>query len=320
MKSELTKSEYPKLICKFTLFFGIIFILGSMFAVPYLYIQEKNYIPETSIINDNPDDILNSLFIFAYILILTGLILIFAKRFSIGWLIAILDSFLIFFTFALLFSYLLTFILYAFGIPNYFAILLALALVFLRRLIPKNKMIKNIVAIGAISIVGVLLGAALGIYPMILLLIILSIYDLVAVFKTKHMITLAKTFEKENTSFSLTLLAQIKKKAKNLASRVKKTVKRKTSISKGKNLAKQEVEIPNSDKKTFELGTGDLVLPLAFFVTILKYSTINKAVLCVFAAYLGLALTIRYSYYTKKPMPALPFQSLLMIIAYFLPF
>ena len=275
------KKEFYHLWKKFTIFFVFIFFFGFLFANAYISEIKSGEIKETSLINDNPNDFSNAFFIIIYILFITALILFLSRKFSLRWLIVLLEIFLLFISVFLLLS------LFIGASAFYFAFLFVL----LRRILPENTLLKNIGAMASISVVGVFLGVSLGIGPMLLLLIALAIYDLIAVFKTKHMVSLAKIFKKENSAFTLTLLA-------NLTNKLKK-----------------QNPLP---KKTFELGSGDLVIPLAFSVSLLKNNLPNKAFLIPVFAYIGISLTIWFALKYKKPLPALPLQTLLMLLAFLL--
>ena len=121
-----------------------------------------------------------------------------------------------------------------------------------------------------------------------MLLVLLSVYDYVAVFKTKHMVTLAKSVTKKNLSFTYAL--------------------------------------PTKEHQ-FELGTGDLVMPLVFATSVLASTKplypfpqyLVPPTLILLASLTGLILTISYlSKRIGKALPALPPQTALMIAAFFL--
>src|SRR3989338_4603794 len=108
-----------------------------------------------------------------------------------------------------------------------FAILLTAS----RIVLSENLLLRNAASIIAIIGAGALLGVSLGVVPVIVFVILLSAYDFIAVFKTKHMVTLAKAMTKKNLAFTIAL--------------------------------------PTKEHK-FELGTGDLVVPLVFASAVLQ--------------------------------------------------
>ncbi|MDD5111485.1 MAG: presenilin family intramembrane aspartyl protease, partial [Candidatus Altiarchaeota archaeon] len=114
---------------------------------------------------------------------------------------------------------------------------------------------------------GALLGASLSIIPSIILLIILSIYDLIAVFWTKHMVTLA-----ENAKGKLPFMFIIPHKG-----------------------------------KTVGLGTGDLAIPLVFTASVLKDYTLASALATSAGGLIGLLTLFLYIQKRKRiTLPALP--------------
>src|SRR3989344_7206413 len=163
---------------------------------------------------------------------------------------------------------------------------LALLLVLSRILLSKNVFLRNVSSIVAAAGGGALVGASLGVVPVIVFLVLLSIYDFIAVFKTKHMVTLAKGITKKNLSFTYAL--------------------------------------PTKEHQ-FELGTGDMVIPLAFAASVLgatsktipePYNFIPSIAILI-ASLAGLIITLNYaSLKTGRALPALPLQTILMLIAF----
>jgi presenilin-like A22 family membrane protease len=258
---------------------GVIFLLTQalgLFVGSHLI---QNEIHARGIISDDPEDVANSVGLFFYILFFTALLLIvikFFKKFS-GILLRAIETVAVFAASLIVFS--------AFS-DSVIIFVPALALVFLRLFYSKNILIRNISTVIAVSGAGALLGVSLGVLPVLVFIIILSVYDFVAVFKTKHMITLAKEISSKNLSFMYA--------------------------------------IP-SHERTFELGAGDLVVPLVFAVSVLsKYSETSSFPMNFFpslailvASFAGLLFTIHYC--AKNPgkgLPALPLQTALMISAF----
>ena len=114
------------------------------------------------------------------------------------------------------------------------ALILPLAIVIARFVFRKNIWLRNLASILAAAGAGPLIGYNFGIIPVALFLVILAGYDIIAVFYTKHMVTLAKSITKKNLAFTFAL--------------------------------------PTTDHQ-FELGTGDMVIPLVFAVSVLTETT-----------------------------------------------
>lgn len=203
-------------------------------------------------------------FVFAYILVATGVILL-VIRFWPAFL-KVMEVLAILFSTEIFFEVLFLDIVPA-DTGFQAAILLALAITALR-VLKRNILTQNTAMLLSIMGVGSLLGASLGIVPATVLLGLLAAYDVVAVFKTKHMVTMAKEITKQNLAFTLA--------------------------------------IPTK-KHVFQLGGGDLVLPLIFTVSVLREAGLASALITMTCSMLG--LLVLFSYLVSKPgraWPALP--------------
>ncbi len=264
------------LIAQLAGYFLIVNLLG-LFVGHYLILQDV----QPTIINDDPNDIVNSFGLLGYMLVGTIIILVAIKFFPdkvLYWFLKGLESM------ALLFSTIIVMIAF---LPEEYAIFLAFVIIVIRIFFPQYLIWRNISSTLATVGVGALLGASIGVWPVIVFLILLAVYDYIAVFQTKHMVTMAKAVAKKNLSFTFAL--------------------------------------PTS-KHQFELGTGDLVMPLVFSVAILGESLSAgwvwpHAVIPSFgilvASFAGLAFTLDYgSKNVGKALPALPLQVGLMLLMY----
>ncbi|MDO8656389.1 MAG: presenilin family intramembrane aspartyl protease [Nanoarchaeota archaeon] len=135
-----------------------------------------------------------------------------------------------------------------------------------------------------------------------ILLILISIYDAYAVWKSKHMITLAKS-QTDSKVFAGLLIPYslpgfMKKKIKE--SKAVKIVA-KASKTSGATLPKVEV-------RTAILGGGDIGFPLIFAGVVLKELGLWQSLVIPFFALAGLAILLYYAE-EKKFYPAMPFIS-----------
>ncbi len=266
------------LILQLAMYFILVNIIGLY--VGYHLIQEFDG-TTPPIINDNPEDPLNSFGLLLYMMIGTAFILLAIKFLPdkiLYWVLKGME------TLALIVTSLI--VLQVFVIIE-LALILAVGLVCIRIFAPQYLIWRNISSIIATIGVGSLLGASIGVWPVIVFLIALAVYDYIAVFKTKHMVKMAKAVAKKNLSFTFAL--------------------------------------PTA-KHQFELGTGDLVMPLVFGVSILNDTltrglpwpnAVVPSVIVLLASFIGLAFTLDYgSKNVGKALPALPLQVGLMIIVY----
>lgn len=263
-----------KLIAQLIVIFLITQILG-LFVASTLIKEEV----QATIVTENKEDPINSLALIAYILVVTAILLVLIKFFKdIGALFKVIESLAVFGTSFIVFSAFTSFLL-----P---VLILSIALVASRWIYSKNVLLRNLASIISIAGAGSLLGVSLNPFPIIIFISLLSLYDLIAVFKTKHMITLAKNLSGKNLAFT--------------------------------------VAMPTKEHQ-FELGTGDLVIPLVFSSSVL--SIVKKEILfpnnfipstlILLASLIGLIFTVNIaSKQVGKPLPALPLQTIAMLIAY----
>lgn len=202
--------------------------------------------------------------IFLYILVATAIVLLVIKYWKnflkVMELLAIFVSTEIFFE-ILLMGFVTP------GTEGTIAIALA-ALITISRVFWKNILTQNIAVLLSIIGVGSLIGASLGFLPAIILLGLLTIYDVIAVFKTKHMVTMAKEITKQKLAFTMA--------------------------------------IPTK-KHVFQLGGGDLVMPLVFSIAVLREFGLVTALATVTGSMVTLILFFAWLFNRPgKAYPALP--------------
>lgn len=244
---------------------------------------------QATLITDNPDDVVNSVGLFLYILVFTAIMLViikFLKDKFLYYFLKAIEALAIFATSVIVLAAFADFVMWFFGFNAALAFVLgtAILLVVLRIVLAKNVLLRNITSVIATVGAGALLGVSLGVIPVLVLLLLLAAYDFIAVFKTKHMVTMAKAITKKNLSFTFAM--------------------------------------PTS-KHTFELGTGDMVMPLMMGVSVLnEYNSafafpfnLVPAFGVLAAALFGLLWTMNIS--SKNigtALPALPPQTVCMLI------
>lgn len=264
---------------------GLGLIIANAFLPPEINAQITQSV---TIINDDKADPINAVGLVAYILIVTGILLLVIKFFSgqLGILFRIFEGFAIFFVAAGVIEILLTPFLTISGTVFFAAIAGALGIVILRNILPENVPLRNLVTILLTAYIGALIGTGLGVIPVALLVALLVVYDFIAVFKTKHMVTLAKAVTKKNLSFTYA--------------------------------------IPTKEHQ-FELGTGDIAIPLAFAASVMQDYSLHwayptyalPALAMLVASLIGLMITLEYSSKNiGKALPALPLQGILMLITF----
>lgn len=166
-------------------------------------------------------------------------------------------------------------------LPEFLAIVLAAALVFIRHVKP-NPIIHNL-AIGlAIAGIGAQLGLMLPIQTVIILFVALSAYDIFAVYGTKHMVKMFRGLSERGVLLSLAIPEKKKHMSKNL-----KKLK------------------PGKGSGFIMLGTGDLAFPLILAVSALSYGILSSLYV-VIGSLFGVITVYYLLNKNREPMPALP--------------
>ena len=130
--------------------------------------------------------------------------------------------------------------------------------------------LKNAAAILATAGAGAAIGFQISFETSLILLVLLSVYDYIAVFKTKHMVALATSASKQEMPFM---------------------------VSSRKKTEKGEIKV--------ELGTGDMVMPIVLGVSGMQIGPLHAGI--VFIASLLSVISLLFLLGQKKQIiPALP--------------
>ncbi len=260
----LTKDAINKLAITFLL----IELIG-IFVAQNLYTQGY----AQALFTENINDAVNGLYLFGMIIFSTIILLLVLKFKRSNKLIWAMEMLAIFSTSIIVFS--------SFFPNDYIIALLLSAILFgLRYSQIKNVTRRTIAASIAVMGAGAYIGISLGLIPLIIFVTILSLYDILAVFFTKHMVQIGKESTQNNFAFTIAIPTKL---------------------------------------HNFELGNGDLVIPLAIAASILTNGPFQHnwliSGLVLGMSFLGLGLSVQFVSQYKKAMPALPPQTLLMLLA-----
>ncbi len=155
-------------------------------------------------------------------------------------------------------------------IPEIFALALAIALIAARFYYP-TVLTQNLAIIISIAGISATLGMLFPVAAVLVILAILSVYDFIAVYKTKHMLTLFKGLMESGVPFSIVV----------------------PDSAEGAN-AQLSTAQPGKGKFLM-LGTGDLAFPIIFAVSALSFglyysiSILAGAFVALFAIHVILA-------------------------------
>ena len=172
------------------------------------------------------------------------------------------------------------------------ALILILVLIFWWLSKP-SVLIHNLCLIFGIAGVGSVLGLRFDPLMVVVLLILFSIYDFIAVYKTKHMIKMAKEMIEHKAILALIVPLNIFGFSQSLK------------------------EIKPGGGKFLILGGGDIIFPLLLAASLVPAGILNSLIVAFFAL-VGLFVSFWFfvSQKVPKPIPALPPIALFSIIGY----
>jgi presenilin-like A22 family membrane protease len=273
---------------------------------------------------------ISALFFVFYIIVLTALILVIFRYFKADKIIVLWERAIILITCFFVFYLIMSSISSGIGYtpPQYLfsGIAAVLAFLFLYEKVRKPGL-KNSAAIISSIGVGLILGLGFGPVAALFLIMILAVYDFIAVFITKHMITLANVAMQNNLALMVDVneYAAVPKSSmsKEQLSAYDKAV-RENQIKIPKEVsgavAKGNITIPAS----VGLGTGDLAVPLMVAISSYKlYLNFTLSIFIAIGGTFGLILTMFILRRYKRALPAIPpilFGILCSLLAYFLVF
>ena len=308
VRLEMRAIEYRQL-SEIMIIFAIVQFLGLLVVVyaasGSVYVQNQ-----APTIFESPSSILIYI---AYIVFASLAIILISKYYGGRRFFVLLEAFVIFiaslYLFLIAFSSIypvIAFSVYGTGVSyaSIAAIICAAALVVMKN---KWQRLRNLVAIIASAGVGIVLGLSFGFKLAIIFMGVIAIYDFIAVFITKHMITLARAA----SSMNLALLVGVsevkavpeKDLPKNYTKAYKKEIGKNGAPSFAKAMGKKMVPFA----ARVELGTGDLAIPLMVAVSAYNY-TLNFVLsfFIIFGAILGLGITMFILKRYSRPLPAIP--------------
>lgn len=181
----------------------------------------------------------------------------------------------------------------AFGVylPTAGAVILGIALAIWRIFRP-NPIIHNLSEMFIYTGMAILILPLLNLYSAGVLLLLISIYDMIAVWKSKHMIKMAE-FQINSTLFaglSINYDRDTGKKVKLTSPDKKiKIVKTKTNKEKHERTSKEKHK---RETKNAILGGGDIAFPLFFTVALMEFLIVNRGLDKLSALFFSMPVSI----------------------------
>jgi len=169
----------------------------------------------------------------------------------------------------------------------------------------RNVLIHNLAIIVGIAGLSAVIGLSITPKFVIFMLVLLSFYDIIAVYKTKHMIRMAKSMMQSGAIFGFVIPSSFKGFISNKDDASKKISRPDTA---GQTAAVSDFMI---------LGSGDIGLPLIMACSLVAMS-LSASIITALFSLAGLFLThlIFVNQKEKKPMAALPPIATMTIIGY----
>lgn len=176
-------------------------------------------------------------------------------------------------------------------LPDFLALILITSLIFWWLKWP-SILNHDLVVILGLAGIGSVLGLRFSPWAIVLLLIILSGYDFIAVYKTKHMIKMAKEMIKTGTILALILPQRISD-------------------------FRADIKEVRPGGKFLILGGGDVAFPLLLCASVVPQGIINALIVATFALF-GLWFSFYFfiSQKIRQPIPALPPIALFSILGF----
>jgi presenilin-like A22 family membrane protease len=155
-----------------------------------------------------------------------------------------------------------------------------------------NVFLQDLIMVLTFAGVGAILGISLAPETVILILVILSFYDIIAVYKTRHMVELAEAMIQSRAIFGFVIPSSFR------------------------GFKERMIRVLPGEKFMI-LGSGDVILPLLLSVSLVRTSVSQALIVAAFSA-LGLFLMhlIFTNQKTRRPMAALPPIALAAIVGY----
>ena len=268
-----------KLVTTIIGFFVLAQLLGIFTGLTIISDINMNPYVKELMISAEPEETTNAFVLIGYILVGALFMMILIRLFSKHPIIFILIEFALISSSSSIVFYAFLRLLLGYEISTIVAVIMGLLFSSIKMLKPQ---LKNAAAILATAGVGVIFGVSFGMVPVVLFLIMLSVYDYLSVFTTKHMVELANFVVKKNLAFTVTA--------------------RKAPLKKGE------------PEKRMDLGTGDMIAPIMLEVSALAWSPVASLFIMV-GAVVSLLIFLDMVWKKKMVLPALPPIVLGMMIA-----
>ncbi len=158
--------------------------------------------------------------------------------------------------------------------------------------IAHNVALHNIIMVLTLAGIGALFGLSISPITAVLVLVVFSFYDIIAVYKTRHMVAMAKTMIQSHAIFGFVIPESLK-------------------------FLKADLDTIKPGEHFMILGSGDVIFPLLLAASLVPISLAHAYVVTIFSVF-GLLLMhlIFQNQSEREPMAALPPLAMMSIIGY----
>ncbi len=322
---DLRAIEYRQLLQIVTMFM-IVQFFGLLLATQLYSGQTFQQLTSTQVVSSST----SALFYIAYVVILAAVLLLVFRIYKGAMLFILLEGAVVFitsfFVFLIVFEVLLPYSFFAYGAQVPMALPLAIICsAFLIAAKNKWQRLRNTAAIIASVGVGVVLGSTFSFLAAFVFMLILAVYDFIAVFITKHMVTMARAMSERNLAFLVGVheIEAVPESALNKKERSEYLREKPVLVKKGGPIIKEMIKrklVPVPAR--VELGTGDLAIPLMLAVSAYTvYLSLLLSLSIIIGAIFGLIFTMWLLRKYRIVLPAIPpilFGILIAMAIYFL--
>jgi len=258
-----------KLIYMLLLMFLMAQALGMFTGMIILHDFTQNPYVSSLVVTADAQDPLNALLFIGYTVLGAVVIVLVIRRFRLNMVVFRIMEFILIATSSSLVFYAICRLALGYEISTIAGMAAGLSLAGAKVFMPQ---LKNPSAILATAGVGVVFGISMGVVPVLIFLALLSIYDFLSVFITRHMVEIADYIITRDLAFTVTAKAVVPE---------------------------------TREVKRIDLGTGDLIAPIMMEVSIMPYSRV-AAVFVMLGSFIAMALFLTLVWKKKLVLPALP--------------
>ncbi len=249
----------------------------------------------------NPEDPLNSAYFLLMVIAGAAGIMLVLRFYHGKFLFRMLEFFVVSSTcFTLAFGILLSLGIFtletALALAGLFGFLAGASKFFILRL-------KNFAAVLSSAGFGALFGFSAGLLPAILFVIGISVYDYVAVFKTRHMLAMSRALGSGSLSFTITASSHKQSQIPKEEVRAPASVK---LLSKPPMPSSSSQVRPTDEEERLDLGTGDLAVPAMLAVSAYPVAGIAGSAAVIAGSTVSLYFLLHFVLSKRVALPAMP--------------